>query len=171
MKIILMVLAGMLLSIGNVFAANISKNEVTLFVGKTVANSYKDPKDNNFAVSVLHSISQKYSVSLLYLNEGHPPGWPKRDGLSAEAWWVPFGMNSNKFKLSIGAGPYLYASTVHDPASRLGFRDEHGVALLISVDTKYRITRNVAIHFEWNRVTTSHNTDTDVMLVGLGYSM
>ncbi len=171
MKIILAVLAAMMLTMSSAYATNLSGNEVVVSVGKTVANSEKDSSSHNFSVTLRHSISQKYAVSLQYLNEGHPLGWPKRDGVAVEAWWVPFGVSSKKFQLSVGAGPYLYASTVNAPASRLGFRDEHGVALLISVDTSYRVTHNVAVHIGWHRVVTSSNTDTDVVLLGIGYSM
>jgi len=144
--------------------------EIIIGVGQTVANSYRDQKSpifSAFSLAFRKRLSPRFDASVMYLDEGNPADWPKRDGIAVEGWYNVFSMNRLRF--SVGVGPYAYYSTVLNRVN--SFRDEHGIDLLISLDIRYAVSEHGAIHVDWHRVTTWNNRNANVFQVGFGWHL
>lgn len=151
-------------------ALNANANEIVVSAGQTVANSLENTHATAWAIEyrskMLESLSPHLKWSVMWLNEGHPDGFSKRDGLAGELWWsVHLGTRAG---FSIGTGPYLFCATEKRGASG-EFNDYHGVAWLGSVDVHYDVSEHFVVHARFNRVVTNDDTDTDVFLAGIGY--
>ncbi|MHB1163023.1 MAG: hypothetical protein ACYCZZ_00615 [Minisyncoccota bacterium] len=152
--------------------ANVSSaDEFSVEAGKTIANSIEDQQGVAWALEYRQPFfSPRVDATILWMNEGHPRNFPKRDGIAGELWWhLRPNDDTDRLKLTLGTGPYAYWATESTGGS--GYRDRHGVAWLVSFDASYRMTRDTALHVTFHRVTTGNSTDTDVLLLGIGYTM
>ncbi len=157
--------ATMIAMMGVSYAAG-KGGEMILYAGETRVNSFQDPKSLNFSVDFRKGISRNIEYTVTLMNEGNPTGFPKRDGIAGQIWWVlPFTDPSHRLSVSLGTGPYATYSTIKCPG---GYADEHRLAWLVSADVGYKVTRHFTIHAGWVRVGAS-NGDTDVPRAGIGF--
>jgi len=88
---------------GSTGAGNPALEEVSYF-GEQVYSLRQWPPDSGYGISYRRTFAPYFAASLAYLNDAHFPGH-HRDGVAAEAW-LPIVPLSNRFTLSVGAGPF-----------------------------------------------------------------
>lgn len=158
--------------------------EPSFSLGQTILNSLQDEKALAWSVDFRHILTSKSEWSLTYLNEGHPAGAPKRDGVAGELWLAD-DYKGGRWKLSAGTGPYLRFSTTpsvetynYTEGSRVFtvtrssyYEDAHRLAWLVSLSVARRLSRDIVVRGTWHRIVSGNNTDADVFLIGLGWSL
>jgi hypothetical protein len=108
-------------------------------------------------------------ATLGYLNEGHIPGH-HRDGASLELW-ATTSLWHERLGLALGAGPYVYCDTQLDPTLNDGYRDSHGVGVLLTGSVSYALGGNWLARLEVSQVTVPGSVGTRTVLLGVGYRL
>jgi len=139
------------------------RDEVTLFVGKTIVNSLNSEADNATATSIeyRHAFGPVLRGSIAWLHEGNAQVIG-RYGIVTQGWYEPSFFN-DRFTLGVGLG--LYIAVDED---REGDHDAFAAAML-TMTASYRIGRDWTARASWNRVLSNYDRDTDVLLFGAGY--
>lgn len=133
---------------------------LSFLAGRATSNQ-ENEGTSAWQVEYEHRAGDYLGLSASYLNEGHSTEH-KRDGLAAQLRiYAP--IPSDRFSLSIGGGPYRWYDTQPTTISR-------GWAGLYGVTASYNVTKSVIIKTTWNRVESEDLRDSDVFLIGLGYS-
>jgi hypothetical protein len=109
-------------------------DEISYF-GERVYSLKEWPPDWGYGISYRRTFSPYFAASLAYLNDAHFPGH-HRDGVVAEAW-LPLVPLTDRFTLSVGAGPFYYYDTVF-AQNNGGYADAHGWAWLASLDATFQ---------------------------------
>jgi hypothetical protein len=105
-------------------------------------------------------------ASFGYLNEGHLPDH-HRDGATVQLWaTTPW---SERFALSVGAGPYVYFDTV-DAVNWQGYRNLHGVGAILSARLSYSLSRNWVALLDVNQIVAT-DVATRSLMLGAGYRL
>ncbi len=163
-------------SVVNVSHADSHGGGVVAYFGQTRVNSYKDPTSTSASLDIKLSVSKKIGISFIFLNEGNPLGFVKRDGIAPVLQWrIPFTSAHSRWSVSLGAGPYAYCATAHSLSTNGGYVDKHGIGVVVVASVAYRI-KHYTVNAHWIRVmipndtviNTLNNTDTDVPGVGIG---
>jgi hypothetical protein len=142
---------------------------VTISGGQSVLNSLQDQHGTAFQLDQRQALGfnmrgERWGYDAGYINLGHQAGL-KTDGL--------FGLYQVRFfKGSVstfaGVGPCFLATTV--PTGMGGYQDRYGVALMTQLGIAYKVG-DWRIQGAWERMTTFHNLDEDVFLVGIGHTL
>jgi hypothetical protein len=147
--------------------ATAGRMEFDAMPGGSIVNSRSSEVDLAKAISLRYAPGGPVGVSLTYLDEGElDTGGSRvgrRAGLAPQLWLQED--LTRRFSVGVGIGPYF-------PTKRLrqsDGQDSSGVAALVSVTAAYAITPSWTGRLTWNRVGTSYDRDTDVVLLGLGY--
>jgi len=109
-------------------------DEISYF-GERVYSLKEWPPSSGYGVSYRRIFSPYFAASLGYLNDAHFPGH-HRDGVTAEAW-LPIVPLTDRFTVSVGAGPFYYYDTVV-AQNNGGYADAHGWAWLASLDATFQ---------------------------------
>jgi len=137
------------------------RDEVTLFVGKTIVNSYESENDTAASIEYRHAFGPVFRGSIAWLNEGNPH-LIGRYGIVTQGWYEP-SFSGGRFTLGIGLGLYVAVDE-----EREGDHDAFAAGML-TMTASYRIGREWTARFSWNRVLSNYDRDTDVVLFGVGY--
>jgi hypothetical protein len=84
-----------------------------------------------------------------------------RYGLTTQLWLAKSFLHDS-IALGVGAGPYFALD------SRLNTRQGR-LPAIISLTASYRISRDWLIRATWDRIVTTYNRDSDIILGGIGY--
>ena len=141
------------------------KNEVTLFAGQTIVNSFNSQKSIAAAIEYRRRLSRHVDWTLSGLYEGDNR-LVRRDGLLTQLW-VTQELLDDTLSVGAGAGTYFNLSRYHNPFQGQGA--DRFLSGIISLTGSYRITPEWALRATWNRVVTSYERDTDVILGGVSY--
>jgi hypothetical protein len=140
-------------------------NEITVFIGQTIANSYESQKSTAQGIEYRRRIARYLDWTIAWLNEGDNR-LARRNGVLSQAWAVRAFFNDH-LTLGVGFGPYLlidkYRSIPND-------EDTDVLAGMVTLSASYRFNPQWLVRLSWNRVTTNYNRDTDVIMIGPGYS-
>ncbi len=144
---------------------NVTQNELTVFLGQTIVNTFDSQTAFAKAVEYRRGLARYVSGTLSYINEGESSAL-RRNGVAAQLW-LERAFFHDALTLGVGAGPY-YAidlsergrSTSDDPSRWSG---------LLTMSASYRISQHWLTRLSWNRTVTGYDRDTDVFLLGLGY--
>ncbi len=109
-------------------------DEISYF-GERVYSLKEWPPSSGYGISYRRIFTPYFAASLGYLNDAHFPGH-HRDGITAEAW-LPIVPLTDRFTLSVGAGPFYYYDTVV-AQNYGGYADAHGWAWLASLDATFQ---------------------------------
>jgi hypothetical protein len=134
------------------------RNELSVLLGISIVNIPEE--HNGFAESVEYrrNLWSHIDFTVSYLNEGKNDG-VARQGIATQLWAT----QKLSDRISIGIGGGLYEA--HD-----GYRDSNlNTNGIVSLTGSYRIYNNWFTRISWNRILTSYDKDSDVVLVGLGY--
>ncbi|MDR0292222.1 MAG: porin family protein [Elusimicrobium sp.] len=139
-------------------------NEINFYLGKTILNSFHR-KTNTAAMAEYRRNVWKYlDLSAAFLYEGDSARLG-RNGLIIQAWPVKR-FDGGRLSLGAGLGAYITLSA-HDTDDSAGASD---LAAVITMSGAYRLSAvPLSLRFSWNRVITSYNKDTDVIMGGIGY--
>lgn len=141
--------------------------EVTLSAGQTIANDFNSERSTATSIEYRRALTPRIDWTISWLDEGDPHQ-ERRDGLATQLWMVrPF--FDERLTLGFGVGPYFTISD-RDQGSGAAGRERRRLAGLVSLTAGYRLTPAWRLRLSLNRVITSHDRDTDVLLLGAGYS-
>lgn len=148
-----------------VLSAEVRRNEIALFIGRTVVNSYRSEHSVTAAIEYRRRLDPHVDWTVGWLDEGDPR-LIRRDGLITQIWLVG-DFESGRAGLGVGIGPYL-AVDKHRSALSEESGDET-LAALVSLTASYRYQPRWLVRALWNRIATDYSRDTDMFLFGLGY--
>lgn len=143
-----------------------TENQVTLFLGQTIVNSFDSQRDTARAVEFRHGVSPHFDWSVSWLNEGDAR-LIRRNGVIGQAWLV-HKFFDNSFSLGAGLGPYLSIDRYRKPLP--GEANNITVSAIVTATAAMRLGPHLYLRTSWNRIASNYNRDTDVILMGLGYS-
>lgn len=143
-----------------------TSDELTLFLGKTIVNSYESELSTARAIEYRRGLTRHIDATLGLLNEGDAR-LIRRTGVTAQIWGVREVLASDRLVLGIGFGPYLAVDSYRDAAPGEGGGSKY--SWIFTATAAYRFSPQWAARFSWNRVNTNHHRDTDVILFGAGY--
>jgi hypothetical protein len=143
---------------------NTTDNEVTLFVGRTVVNSFESEHAIAKAIEYRRGLAEHIDWSVSWLDEGNT-GVVRRNGVVSQFWAVRDAFDR---RVAIGAGLGAYLAVDLQTTSTLpAHRDR--VSGIATISGTVRLTPRTFIRGSWNRVLTKYDRDTDVVLIGVGY--
>jgi hypothetical protein len=140
-------------------------NEVTLFFGQTIVNSFASQKSIAAAVEYRRHLSRHLDWTLSGLYEGDTR-LIRRDGMLTQLWITQELLDDT---LNVGAGAGAYVNLGHYHNTFDGVDASRVLSGIIALTGSYRFTPRWSVRATWNRVVTSNERDTDVILGGLGY--
>lgn len=143
------------------------EHEVTVYLGKTILNSFKSEVSDAYILEYRNALSRHWTVSASYANEGDLVVM-RRDGLAIQAH-IGGTLASGRLLLSFGAGPHL--ARVWEPSA-----DGHGddlsnrIGLRATIGAGWKPGTDWVVRLAWNRTVTSYDRDTDLLVGGIGYT-
>jgi hypothetical protein len=145
--------------------AYVTDNELTLFFGQSVVNTFLNQKAFAYAAEYRRGIIPHLDWTVSAIYEGAPK-IIRRSGAAAQLWAVN-SFFSNRVSVGAGLGPYFYLDQKHPVAA--GKRIPVTMAPLASLTIATRLTENLILRVVFDRVASNYNRDSDIFLVGLGY--
>ncbi len=141
-----------------------TKNEVTIFVGRTIVNSFGSELANARSIEYRRSLFPFIDWTISWLNEGGNEVL-RRNGIVAELWGVKSFLD-DRFSIGIGGG--VYFSVNHQARQQDG---EHDGCLsgIVTLSGNYKFFEHWGIRASWDRIVTTYDRDTDVILGGISY--
>jgi len=140
-------------------------NEVTLFLGQTIVNSFDSPRSLAVAVEYRRRLTRHLDWTAAGLYEGDNR-LIRRDGAMTQLW-VTQELLDDILSVGAGAGAYFNLGRYHHPFQDPG--TDRFLSGIISLTGSYRFAQHWAARATWNRIVTSYARDTDVMLGGISY--
>ncbi len=152
-------------------AAYITANELTIYGGRSVVNTYYSEHGVAGAAEYRRGLAPHLDGSVSFIYEGDPKV-TRRSGLGLQVWPVNTFFNA-RVTIGIGLGLYVYIDNKHPGASRqlpAGVStNTPALAPLISPTFAVQLSDNWLVRVVWDRVMTNYNRDSDVFLLGAGY--
>jgi hypothetical protein len=142
-----------------------SGDEVTVFAGQSVVNTFFSAKARAYAAEYRHGLDRHIDLTTSLIYEGNPQ-IVRRSGLTLQGWAVN-AFFDDQVTLGIGFGPYVYIDSKNPPAPATGTAAR--VAGMGSLSLAERLSEHWMARLMFNRVTSSYNLDADIFLLGLGY--
>ncbi len=139
-------------------------NELTFFLGRTIVNSFQSQHDTARAIEYRHGLSPHVDWTVGWINEGDAR-LIRRNGLTSQFWLVRPFLNG-RFMLGAGLGPYISIDRYRAP--KPGEATRATVSALVTATAAIRINPRLLLRGSWNRIATTYNRDSDVVLIGLG---
>jgi hypothetical protein len=143
----------------------ITPNQVTLFGGQSIVNSFLSEHALAGAIEYRRGILPHIDGSASWIYEGDPK-IVRRSGVAFQVWGVNTFFN-DRITVGAGLGPYIYIDKKHSRPRT--FRSPAVAAPLVSLTVATKLSEQWIARLTFNRVTSNYNRDADVILVGLGY--
>ena len=140
------------------------KNELTVFAGRTIVNSFKSEHSLAWEIEYRRWLGRFFEGTIAVLEEGTNKRI-ERSGAVAQLWLASY-IYRDRVSVGIGGGGYYAKDRAH--VSERGGRKYSGSGIL-SLTASRRIADDWKIRATWSRVLTNYERDTDVLLVGIGY--
>ena len=141
-----------------------TKNEVTVFFGQTLVNSFSSEPADACSIEYRRSLFRYVDWTVAYLYEGENESF-RRSGLITQLWLGRSFFN-DRFSLGFGAGGYATLEYHNTQANTDGHDFISGI---VTMTTSYRFLPQWSVRISWNRIVTGYSADTDVILAGIGY--
>ena len=145
--------------------AYVTENELTLFGGQSVVNTFFSQKARAYAAEYRRGVLPHIDWTLSAIYEGDPQ-IIRRSGAATQVWAVNTFFN-DRIAVGAGIGPYFYLDHKH-PASA-GKKNPAAIAPLASLTFSARLSDHWIARLVFDRVTSSYNRDADIFLLGFGY--
>jgi hypothetical protein len=142
-----------------------TKNEVTLFLGRTIVNSFGSEFSVARSIEYRRVLSPYIDWTLSWIYEGETDVL-RRHGLITQLWAVR-SFFDDRFSCSIGGGAYF--ALTHKQDQQGAGSDDERVSAIVTLSGNYRIFQHWGIRISWDRIVTNYDRDTDVILGGIGY--
>ena len=143
-----------------------TNDQFTVFLGRTIVNSYESEQGRASAIEYRHGLGRHIDVSVALINEGDAR-LVRRWGVSAQVWGVREVLASDRLILGVGFGPYLAIDRHRSPTAAEGATTRF--SWMVTATASYRFASQWDARFSWNRITSTYNRDTDLLLFGIGY--
>lgn len=141
-----------------------TNNEITAFVGRTIVNSFNARNSTAESIEYRRGVARYLDWTIAWLYEGDDR-LIRRNGILSQMWAVrPF--LEDHVALGIGIGPYVLVDQYHTPGQNESSDTFAGV---ITLTASYRFSIRWRARLSWNRIATTYNSDSDVILGGIGY--
>ncbi len=139
--------------------------EVMPFLGQVVVNRPGNDPGIGSGIEFRMGIDEHLDWTVTWLNED-VSGTIHRTGLATQIWLVDAFL-ARRVTLGFGAG--LYSFVDREPVPDTGKNERLDIAGMVTVTAGYRFSDPWFTRFNWNRVMSNDNRDTDIFLLGLGY--
>ena len=143
----------------------VTGDELTLFAGQSVVNTFISPSAQAYAAEYRHGLWPHVDWTVSGIYEGDPE-IVRRSGIATQLWAVNTFFH-DRVAVGAGLGPYVYLDRRH-PAGA-GRINPAAVAPLVSLTLAVRLSDQWTTRMVFDRVATSYNRDADIFLLGLGY--
>jgi hypothetical protein len=140
-------------------ALNDTLNEVSVFSGITVVNSFDSEDSMPIALEYRRRLTAHFEWTFTGLYEGSNDR-SDRGGPAAQIWLVEQ-PGDWPVLFGLGVGPYLVFEREEDV-------ERECLAGLVSLSAGYRFGVSSIVRVSWHRVVTDYNRDTDIVLAGVG---
>ena len=137
------------------------RNELTFFLGQTIVNSLPSEHSVATCLEYRRSLHPNVDLSLSWLNEGDNR-LVRRHGMLTQLWAVKAFFRET-LTLGIGGGAYLSLKRYDVLGS------DRFLSGVVTLTTSYRLTPEWQVRASWNRIVTTYDRDTDVIMGGIGY--
>lgn len=138
-------------------------NEITLFVGRTITNSFESERSTSLGIEYRRGLWRHVDWTASWIYEGDSR-LIRRDGLASQLWAVK-AFFDDRVTLGVGSGAY-FAIDRHPDCGQNGPRSVSAIATFTG---SYRFHRHWCLRTSWNRIVTDYDRDTDVIMGGIGY--
>ena len=142
-----------------------TENELTVFLGRTIVNSFNSEHSLAAAVEYRRGLWRYVDWTAGWLFEGDNR-LSRRNGLTTQLW-ATRALLDDRLSLGIGVGPYINIDHYRNPLQTS--ERTRAISGIVTLTASYRLTPDWALRTSWNRIVTSYNRDTDVILGGVGY--
>jgi hypothetical protein len=142
----------------------ITENELTVFTGQSVVNTFGNPKSRAFAGEYRRGIFSHVDWTASAIYEGDPH-IIRRSGAATQLWLVNTFFD-NRIAVGAGVGPYVFLDHKH-PASSAN-KTPAALAPLASLTFAVRLSESFTLRMVFDRVTSNYNRDSDIFLLGIG---
>ncbi len=139
--------------------------EVMPFLGQVVVNRPENDPGIGNGIEFRMGIDEHLDWTVTLLRE-EVSGTLDRTGLGTQVWLVDAFLG-RRITLGFGAGLFSFVE-FEAPPNSAGDRNLD-IAGLLTVTTSYRFSDHWFTRFNWNRVMSDDNRDTDNFLLGVGY--
>lgn len=143
--------------------ATVLAGNVAVLAGQSIVNSFESERGTAVGIEYRRALSRPLEWTLGFLHEGDGQR-VHRTGIAAQGW-VTQSTRDDRISVGVGVGPYL-AIDRRNAATQ----DSRRLAAMVSLSARYRFAPRWHARATWNRVATRNDSDTDVLLVGVGYS-
>lgn len=143
---------------------NTTNNEITLLLGRTIANSFDSEHATAMSIEYRRGIRRYLDWTAAYLFEGDNR-LSRRHGLTTQLWAVREFLD-DRLALGVGGGAYL-AVNHYTESQNIG--SDEFLSAILTLTASYRFHPRWHMRTSWNRVITNYDRDTDVILAGIGY--
>lgn len=145
--------------------ATVTGNELTVFAGQSVVNTFFSQSARAYALEYRRGLIRHVDLSASYIYEGNPE-IVRRSGFATQVWAVN-NFFENRVSVGLGLGPYIYIDRKHPAAA--GSTNPASITPLASLTLSGRLSDHWNLRLVVDRVTSSYNRDADIFLLGLGH--
>jgi hypothetical protein len=136
------------------------KNEISLLLGQAILNHFSSETSFAGTLEYRRRVLPFLEWTFSWLHEGDN-GLMNRKGLASQIWVVR-SLVHERLTLGFGGGAYYIVDTGD-------FRKGQSLVNLFGITSSYEFMPNWKIRLLWNRVATTCENDSDVILGGIGY--
>lgn len=145
--------------------AYVTENELTIFGGQSVVNTFFSQQARAYAAEYRRGILPHLDWTASAIYEGDPQ-IIRRSGVATQLWAVNTFFN-DRIAVGAGLGPYIFLDHKHPVTA--GKKNPAAIAPLASLTFSTRLSEHWIMRLVFDRVTSSYNRDADIFLLGLGY--
>ncbi|HEY6008074.1 MAG TPA: hypothetical protein VIU40_07090, partial [Geobacteraceae bacterium] len=142
-----------------------TQNEVTLFAGRTIVNSFTSEHSFAAGFEYRRGLLRYLDATVGWLYEGNNQ-LLRRHGLTTQLWAVREFFHD---RLAIGVGGGGYFALDHYSDTDFSKGESRVLSAILTFSGSYRLDTSWLLRTSWNRILTNYDRDTDVILAGVGY--
>ncbi len=141
-----------------------TNNEITALIGQTIVNSFDSRSSVAESIEYRRGLARYLDWTIAWLYEGDDR-LIRRNGILSQIWAVR-SFFEDQLALGIGIGPYVLVDRYRSPGPN---ESSDTLAGIVTLTASYRFSAPWLVRISWNRIATGYNSDSDVILGGIGY--
>ncbi|MDO9308398.1 MAG: hypothetical protein Q7V04_04980 [Deltaproteobacteria bacterium] len=143
--------------------SDVAENEITLFAGRTITNSFESEHSTSLCLEYRRGLLKYLDWTASWIYEGDTR-LIRRDGVASQFWAVK---DFKQDRIALGFGVGTYFSIDRQAGSSLN--GDRLVSMIATLTGSYRLDPSWSLRTSWNRIVTNYDRDTDVIMGGVGY--
>ncbi|MDD4872012.1 MAG: hypothetical protein PHR77_15755 [Kiritimatiellae bacterium] len=144
---------------------NTTHNEITIFSGVTIVNSFSSEPSTAVSIEYRRSLWRYLDWTIAWIDEGDND-MIDRNGFASQLW---LGKRFCSDHLTLGFGGGVYGASDNYSDEHNEQDNDNTLSGIITLTGSYRFHPNWGIRASWNRILTDYDRDTDVILCGISY--